>query len=246
MEGGGEKIKPANEAVPPGVVRLTAPVEPAPTTAMMEVEETTVNDVTCVPPRVITDVLSKFVPVIPIRAPAPAIIGEKEVMVGAGINVNPASEAVPPGVVRLTAPVEPAPTTAMMEVEETTVNDVTSVPPRVITDVLSKFVPVILIRAPAPAIIGEKEVMVGGGMKVNPLSDAVPLGVVKLTAPEEPLPTTAIIEVLETTVKEVTGVPPRVMADVLLKLVPVILMIAPAAAVVGVNVVIVGAGGKNI
>ena len=180
------------------------------------------------------------------RVPTGPVVAVKELMEGGGEKIKPANEAVPPGEVRLTAPVEPAPTTAMMEVEETTVNDVTCVPPRVITDVLSKFVPVILIRAPAPAIIGEKEVMVGGGMKVNPLSDAVPLGVVKLTAPEEPLPTTAIIEVLETTVKEVTGVPPRVMADVLLKLVPVILMIAPAAAVVGVNVVIVGAGGKKI
>ena len=242
--GGSEKIKPAIEAVPPGVVRLTAPVEPAPTIAMMEVEETTVYDVTCVPPRVITDVLSKFVPVILIRAPAPAIIGEKEVMVGGGINVKPAREAEPPGVVRLTAPVVPVPTMATIEVEETTVKEATGVPPKVITDVPSKFVPVMLITVPAAAVPGAKAVIVGGGMKVNPASEAVPPGVVKLTAPVAPVPMMAIIEVEETTVNEVTGVPPIVTTEVPSKSVPVMLIRVPAAAVAGAKEVIVGAGMK--
>ncbi|MFN9998819.1 MAG: hypothetical protein ACK52X_04265, partial [bacterium] len=52
MEGGGEKINPARDAVPPGVVKLTATEEPAPTIATIEVEEITVNDVTNVPPNV--------------------------------------------------------------------------------------------------------------------------------------------------------------------------------------------------
>ena len=63
--------------------------------------------------------------------PSAAAIGAKEVMMGAGIKVNPARDAVAPGVVRLTAPVEPVPTTAIIEEEEITVKDDTGVPPRV-------------------------------------------------------------------------------------------------------------------
>ena len=64
------------------------------------------------------------------------------VIVGAPIKVNPASDALPPGVVRLTAPVAPVPTLATIDVEETTVNDVTGIPPNVIFEVPVKLVPV--------------------------------------------------------------------------------------------------------
>ncbi len=96
----------------------------------------------------------RLVPVIFINVPAPALEGAKEVIVGAGINVKPASDAVPPGVVKLTAPVDPFPTIAIMEVEETTVKDVTGVPPNVMAEVLLKLVPVMVIKAPAPAAVG--------------------------------------------------------------------------------------------
>ncbi len=82
---------------------------------------------------------------------------------GAGININPFKLAEPPGVVRLSAPEEPLPTTARMEVEETTVNDVTEVPPRVMADVLEKSEPEMEISVPAPAEVGEKDMIVGGG-----------------------------------------------------------------------------------
>jgi hypothetical protein len=246
MEGGGEKINPAIDADPPGVVKLTEPEEPVPTIATIEVEEITVNDVTGVPPKVMVEVPKKLVPVILMTAPAPAIAGENNVMVGAGMKVNPLSDAVPPGVVKLTAPEEPLPTMAIMEVEETTVNVLTGVPPNVIAEVFSKFVPVIFMSVPAAAMVGVNEVIVGAGMKVNPASDAVPPGVVKLTAPEEPLPTTAMIDVEETTVNELTGVPPNVITEVFSKFVPVMLMSVPVAATVGVKEVIVGGGGKYI
>jgi biotin-(acetyl-CoA carboxylase) ligase len=202
--GAGINVNPASDAVPPGVVRLTAPEEPLPTLAMMEVEETTVNELTEVPPSVTTEVLLKFVPVILRSTPAAALIGAKEMMVGAGINVNPASDAVPPGVVRLTAPEEPLPTLAMMDEEETTVNELTEVPPSVTTEVLLKFVPVILRSTPAAAVVGANAVIVGAGMNINPASEAEPPGVVKLNAPEEPLPTIAIMDVEENTVNEAT------------------------------------------
>lgn len=86
--------------------------------------------------------------------PSAAAVGAKEVMVGAGMKVNPSNDAEPPGVVRLTAPVEPVPTTAIMEVDERTVNDATGIPPNVITDVLLKLVPEIFNKAPAPALVG--------------------------------------------------------------------------------------------
>ena len=240
--GAGIKVKPVKEAVPPGVVRLTAPVAPIPTIARMEVEEITVNDVTGIPPNVMADVLLKLVPVIVISAPAAAVIGANAVIVGAGMKVNPSSEAVPPGVVKLTAPDEPVPTIATMEVEETTVNAATGVPPNVMADVLLKLVPVILINAPAAAVLGANAVIVGAGIKVKPAKEAVPPGVVRLTAPEDPIPTIATIEVDEMTVKERTDVPPNVKANVPSKFVPVILINAPAAAVVGAKEVMVGGG----
>ena len=71
-------------------------------------------------------------------APAAAVVGAKVVIVGAGINVKPANDAVPPGVVKLTAPDDPVPTMATIEVADTTVNVDTGVPPNVMAYVLSK------------------------------------------------------------------------------------------------------------
>jgi len=242
MMGAGININPAKDAVPPGVVKLTAPDEPEPTVAMMVVDERMVKEVAGVPPKLSAKVPVKFVPLMVIVAPLPAIVGEKEVIVGGAMNVNPSSDAVPPGVVRLTAPEEPLPTIATMDEEETTVNDATGVPPKVSTEVPLKLVPVIVMSAPAAAVVGANAVIVGAGMNVNPASEAEPPGVVRLTAPEEPLPTIAMMDEEETTLNDATGVPPKVSTEVPLKLVPVIVMSAPAAAVVGANAVIVGAG----
>jgi biotin-(acetyl-CoA carboxylase) ligase len=240
--GAGMNVNPSSEAEPPGVVRLTAPEEPLPTTAIMAVEETTVNELTGVPPNVMVEVLLKLVPVMVIKAPAAAVAGANAAIVGAGMNVNPSSEAKPPGVVKLNTPEEPLPTIAMMDVEETTVNELTEVPPSVTTEVLLKFVPVIVMSDPAAAIVGANAVIVGAGMNVNPSSEAEPPGVVKLNGPEEPLPTIATIVDDDTTVNELTAVPPNVKAVVPSKLVPVILINAPVAAIVGEKEMIVGGG----
>jgi hypothetical protein len=240
------KINPACDAVPPGVVRPTEPLAPAPTLARIDVEEITVKDVTDVPPNVMADVLVKLVPVMLMIAPAAAVVGANAVIVGAPIKINPACEALPPGVVRLTAPLLPAPTVATIDVEETTVNDETGVPPNVIADVLLKLVPVILIIAPAAAVVGANVVIVGAAMNVKPASEALPPVVVKLTAPVAPVPTIATIDEDETTVNDETGVPPNVITEVPVKFVPVMLMTAPAASVTGAKLVIVGAGGKYV
>jgi hypothetical protein len=98
-------------------------------------------------------------------------------------------------------------------------------------------------NVPTVPLDGLKEVMTGGG-KVNPASTAVPPGVVTLTFPEAPrAETTAVMLVAETTLKEVAAAPPKLTAVALVKFVPVKVTVAPLAAVVGVNEVMVGAGG---
>jgi len=63
VPGAAIKLKPANEAIPPGVVTATAPAAPAPTTAVMLVALTTVNEAAATPPNVTEVAPVKFVPV---------------------------------------------------------------------------------------------------------------------------------------------------------------------------------------
>jgi len=60
-----------------------------------------------------------------------------------------------------------------------------------------------------------------GDMKMNPDKLAEPSGVTRLSAPVEPNPTVAFIVLGETTVNEATDVPPRVIAEVPIRLDPV-------------------------
>jgi hypothetical protein len=170
-------VKPAIDAVPPGVVTLTLPDEPVPTTAVILVAELTVNDVAATPPKLTAVAPVKLVPVIVIEVPVPALVGLNEVIVGDGINAKPATDAVPPGVVTLTLPDVPVPTTAVILVAELTVNDEAAIPPKFTTVAPLKLVPVIIIEVPVPPLTGVKEVIVGGGINVKPANDAVPPGV---------------------------------------------------------------------
>lgn len=87
--------------------------------------------------------------------------------VGSALKVNPACEAVPPGVVILTLPDAPAPTTAVMLVADTTVKDVAAVPPKLTEVAPVKLVPVTVTVAPVAAEVGAKEVIVGAGVGVG-------------------------------------------------------------------------------
>jgi len=233
-------VNPARVAVPPGVVTLTLPEVPDATTAVILVAETTLNEVAAVPPKLTAVAPVKLVPVIVTVAPIAALVGVKEVIVGAGTNVNPTCVAVPPGVVTLTLPEVPAATTAVMLVAETTLNDVAAVPPKLTAVAPVKLVPVIVTVAPIAALVGVKEVIVGAGTKVNPTRVAVPPGVVTLTLPEVPAATTAVMLVAETTLNDVAAVPPKLTAVAPVKLVPVMVTVAPTAPEVGVKLVIVG------
>jgi len=240
--GAGTNVNPTRVTMPPGVVTLTLPEVPAATTAVILVAETTLNDVAAVPPKLTAVAPVKLVPVIVTVAPIAALVGVKLVIVGAGTNVNPTRVAAPPGVVTLTLPEVPDATTAVMLVAETTLNDVAAVPPKLTAVAPVKLVPVIVTVAPIAALVGVKEVIVGAGTNVNPTRVAVPPGVVTLTLPEVPDATTAVTLVAETTLNEVAAVPPKLTAVAPVKLVPVIVTVAPIAALVGVKLVIVGAG----
>ena len=60
--------------------------------------------------------------------------------------------------------------------------------------------------------------------------------------PEAPEPTTAVIVVENTTLKDVAGTPPKLTAVAPVKLVPVMTTVESVAAVVGLKEVIVGVG----
>jgi len=100
------------------------------------------------------------------KVPTGPLAGLKEVMTGAGKKVNPASTPVPPGVVTLTFPEAPAATTAVMLVAETTLKEVAAVPPKLTAVAPVKSVPVKVTVAVGPALVGVKEVIVGGAIGV--------------------------------------------------------------------------------
>ena len=79
-----------------------------------------------------------------------------------------------------------------------------------------------------------------GAEYVMPVKVAVPPAVDKDNVPVVPYPTVAVTCVLDTALKDVTAVPPIVIAVGQVKFVPVIVIVLPAVTVVGVTEVIVG------
>jgi len=75
------------------------------------------------------------------------------------------------------------------------------VPPKPTAVAPVKLVPVMITEVPAPPDVGLNPLIVGADVKVNvPLLVAVPPGVTTETVPVVPVPTTAVIWVLELTV----------------------------------------------
>ena len=160
---------------------------------------------------------------------------------------NPFILAVPTPVVTLTLPLVPFPTTAEIDVLLNIVKELAAVPPKLTAVVPVKFVPVMVTVSPLLELVGEIAVRVGvlAARSVKPVLVAVPKGVVTLTVPLVPDPTTAVMVVLFTTVKDKAAVPPKLTAVAPLRLVPVIVTVAPEAAEVGVKEVIVGVDSEN-
>src|SRR5438445_5978851 len=151
--------------------------------------------------------------------------------------------AVPPGVVTLSGPVvAPLGTVAEIEVEEVAVK-LALVPLNRTAEAPVKFVPVIVTGVPTGPLVGVKLVIVGAGMTVKLfVLVAVPPGVVTLSGPVvAPLGTVAEIEVEEVPAK-LALVPLNRTAEAPVRFVPVIVTGVPTGPLVGVKLVIVGAG----
>jgi hypothetical protein len=162
---GARKVKLANGVeVPPGVATRIFPALPTPPTfAVIVVGLITMTPVAVTVPTVTMAGATKFVPVIVIRSPATPLVGVMLVMVGVGTKVKPTREAVPDGVVILTLPLTPpVATTAVIWVADTGAKLAAAVPPKLAAVGPPRFVPLIVIVAPGPAVVGEKLVIVGG------------------------------------------------------------------------------------
>jgi hypothetical protein len=100
-----------------------------------------------------------------VLAPLQSIVYVAVILVGfAGIHVNPARLAVPPGVVTLTLPVDPEPTTAVIWVAEFTIKEEAAVPPKLTAVAPVKFVPVSVTVDPLPAVVGVNDPIAGAGL----------------------------------------------------------------------------------
>src|ERR1700687_6114918 len=103
------KMNPFLEDVPPEPWTITFPEAPAPTTAVMVDADCTLNEVAGMPPKLTVSTPEKLVPLMVTVAPGPPVTGVKEVMFGAGIKVNPPTDAVDEPVDTDTFPVAPGP-----------------------------------------------------------------------------------------------------------------------------------------
>ena len=129
----------------------------------------------------------KLVPLIVTVAPTPPLVGEKLLIVGAGMTVKVLPLlAVPPAVVTLIGPVEaPAGTVAVIVVAEFTVN-VALVPLNSTALAPVKLVPLMVTLVPTGPLPGVKLEIVGGLTTVKlPALFAVPPAVVTLIGPLE-------------------------------------------------------------
>ena len=180
------------------------PLVPLPTRATICVGEETRNEAAPRLPK-LTDVAPfKFVPIIVTISPTLAWAGEKLVIVGSGArNTNPLRCAVPPGVVRLIAPVAPVCAgIAVMTLSETTVYEAARTPPKFTTltaDWLRKPLPTMRTVSPARAESGTKRVITGTGANTNPVREAEPPRVVTTTLPVAPVLKRAVMRLGELT-----------------------------------------------
>ena len=108
-------------------------------------------------------------------------------------------------------------------------------PPKLTLVAPVKLVPVMVTVVPAVDDVGVKEDIVGGGKKVKPARESLPVAVVTFTQPLAPAPTTAVIEVADTTLKLLAEMLPKVTEEAPPKFIPVMVTVLPAPAVVGLN-----------
>ena len=106
-----------------------------------------------------------------------------------------------------------------------------------------KLLPLMVMVASIGAWVGLTDVIMGFcEAKANPAMLAAPYGVMTITSPDAPVPTTAEIVVGDTTLKEVAATPPKLTEVAPVKLFPVMVTAWPMFPLVGVNDVITGGG----
>ena len=104
----------------------------------------------------------KWAPVMVITSPMVPVCGANDEIIGGGVvYVNPPRVSEPAGVLTTTFPEAPEATTALMDVEETTVKEAAGVPPKLTAVAPVRFVPVITTVEPAVVVVGLNEVMIG-------------------------------------------------------------------------------------
>lgn len=231
-------------AIPLSVVTLIEPVVASVgTVAVIRLEDTTPK-LAPIPLNITAVASLKSVPVMVTFAPTGPLVGAKVVMVGAGITVKVMGlVAVPPVVVTLIGPeAASVGTVAVISVEDTTPKpalvllNITAVAP-------VKSVPVMVTLVPTGPLVGAKVVMVGAGITVKLMRlVAVPPGVVTLIGPEVASAGTVAVISVEDTTPKLASIPLNITAVAPVKSVPVMVRFAPTGPLVGVKVVIVGAG----
>ena len=244
--GAGTVKFPALVPVPLGPVTLILPVvAPTGTVVVIDVAETTANDVTGMALNFTAVAPRKLVPVIVTVAIYTPEAGVKLVIVGI-VGADTVKLAVlvpvPPGLVTLILPVvAPTGTVVVRDVAETTVNNVTGVVLNFTPVAPWKLVPVIVTVVPTAPDAGVKLVTVGGGTVKLAILVPVPLGPMTLILPvAAPTGTEVVIDVAETTVNGFAGTVLNITAVAPVKLVPLMITLVPTEPLVGVKLVIVG------
>ena len=121
-----------------------------------------------------------------------------------------------------TLPLDPLPTVALIVESLTTLKEAAAMPPNVTAVAPVKAVPLISMVYPSDPEFGEKERTLGGGteMKVKPARESTPPDPVTAICPLAPLPTTAVMTVELTRLKDLAATPPKVTALIPLKSAP--------------------------
>ena len=128
--GAGLKVKPPARTVPPWLTTTNSPVSPSGTTAVTILSATKAKVVAALPPKLTEVVPVRLAPFITTVSPLAANFGSNKEIVGGKKNTKPSLKAVPLEFETDTLPLVPAPTMAVMVVEETTVKEVASVFPK--------------------------------------------------------------------------------------------------------------------
>jgi len=241
MGAGTEKLV-VDVPVPTAVVTLRGPVvAPAGTVTLIDVA-VLVTMVAGTPLNVTAVALPRLTPVMVTLLPTAPEVGVKLVITGGPITVKlMALIPTPLAAVTEMGPVlAPAGTVAMIDVAETTLNEVAGVLLNATAVTPSRLVPLMVTVVPTAPVVGVNLVTVGAGTVKLVLEVVIPAAVVTVRGPVvAPVGTVALMAVA-VLVTIVAGTPLKVTARAFARLAPVMVILLPTAPEVGVKLVMVG------